>query len=974
MRKKMIFVLIITALVFFAPGSVLSAAAQNPQPGLPKTADSGNGSGEYLILFSIPPLSPEDVPAGIGPHEAETYAARIVARQAEQLQPELERYLTQGQLSLVAVRPDRNGMLVQVKDAAILTPLAHLPGVQGVYSSAKSVTCSGWSARDLKLALQAGSAAAPQLAPLAAAATDPVINIYHHAGGNWGQIYIKTTASIPVSMRLLRSGVVVGTGSGTAYSDGSYTFYPSSGSCDLLSDWDLYDGDTVEVTAHGSTVSTVVTPLDAWLNPTANNINGVTAASRQVKIELDTYASDPCVAAVNTSTVTSNTAGVFSKGYSDFNRRAIAIVWVLDANGNSTYANIRAYHIEAGIGWNSIDIYWKTNDAVTLTLSRGGGTLYTWNWTIQQGYDYIYFSLPSGDWIKAGDVIALSSAIGSMSYAVTPFSMSIDPATDKISGTAGPNRLIDTHIYRNYYSTCTSSGCLKTTANSSGAYSFSTALGLGDEVDVYTYDGEGNMQYGGWKVTPFMMAEIKYNDVGIRWLTDATLTVTLKDSSNSVKQTLTGIDFSTDDWMDWAYFDSATMVPGDHIEVTDGVTSLTMTVQALAPRLNTSTARLAGSSGNGHLKAILDDYRYGNLYYQSYCQETNVTTGSYSLAFSGSQIGPQDSGELYLTGPDGNFTYSSAIAFTLYLFLGSSYFDGYTETHGAAVTANLKRGGNVIATDTPTSDSHGLFEVNFSPEVTQVGDVVVVTTNEGSSATLTLPNLTIQADGPGNRLYGIAPANAPFSVSLWIDTSYWNSYGAEGMTKADASGNYSFSTVGLLNFDCQPVVPGAICTNGEARYSFPSKEHVLYSEIHNSEYVSPDSFEADDTYDTAQAITGLQHHTFHAAGDVDWVKFDVLQSDVDSGVKFLVRTLNLGPGMDTILELYDADGTTLLVSNDDAGDNTLASQIEWTPSAAGTYFVKVLPIDDYYTRYCGAFYDLSLLAQRSHAYLPQLTK
>ena len=50
--------------------------------------------------------------------------------------------------------------------------------------------------------------------------------------------------------------------------------------------------------------------------------------------------------------------------------------------------------------------------------------------------------------------------------------------------------------------------------------------------------------------------------------------------------------------------------------------------------------------------------------------------------------------------------------------------------------------------------------------------------------------------------------------------------------------------------------------------------------------------------------------------------------------------VELGTLTDSVMDLVDTDRETVLVENDDSGD-TLASHIEWTAPAAGTYFIMV---------------------------------
>lgn len=101
---------------------------------------------------------------------------------------------------------------------------------------------------------------------------------------------------------------------------------------------------------------------------------------------------------------------------------------------------------------------------------------------------------------------------------------------------------------------------------------------------------------------------------------------------------------------------------------------------------------------------------------------------------------------------------------------------------------------------------------------------------------------------------------------------------------------------------------------------------------------SADAFESDDTPASATTINTdgvAQTHNLHTVGDEDWFVFTAT-----AGVTYTVQTGDLGLSADTYLYLYDTEGTTLLASNDDYG-GTLASQIEWTAQADGTYYVMV---------------------------------
>ena len=100
----------------------------------------------------------------------------------------------------------------------------------------------------------------------------------------------------------------------------------------------------------------------------------------------------------------------------------------------------------------------------------------------------------------------------------------------------------------------------------------------------------------------------------------------------------------------------------------------------------------------------------------------------------------------------------------------------------------------------------------------------------------------------------------------------------------------------------------------------------------------PDAFEPDDTYTQASSISTdgtLQSHCFDEADDDDWLSFTGIADQ-----SYTIETLNLGVDADTILTLYDTDGTNEIKTDDDGGIG-FGSRIEWNPTVSGTYYVEV---------------------------------
>ena len=122
------------------------------------------------------------------------------------------------------------------------------------------------------------------------------------------------------------------------------------------------------------------------------------------------------------------------------------------------------------------------------------------------------------------------------------------------------------------------------------------------------------------------------------------------------------------------------------------------------------------------------------------------------------------------------------------------------------------------------------------------------------------------------------------------------------------------------------------------------------------EPAEPDDYEEDDSYQRANEIAAdgtLQTHNFHDTGDNDWVWFSAR-----SGCDYSIETSNLGSRSDTYVYLYAPDGQTQIESNDDGGDG-LASRIDWTAPAAGTYYVRIRNYDSS-VQGAGTNYDLGV--------------
>ncbi|MBF0549960.1 MAG: carboxypeptidase regulatory-like domain-containing protein [Deltaproteobacteria bacterium] len=120
--------------------------------------------------------------------------------------------------------------------------------------------------------------------------------------------------------------------------------------------------------------------------------------------------------------------------------------------------------------------------------------------------------------------------------------------------------------------------------------------------------------------------------------------------------------------------------------------------------------------------------------------------------------------------------------------------------------------------------------------------------------------------------------------------------------------------------------------------------------------VPPDQYEPDDTPAQAKVIVindVPQHHNFDHPGDQDWVKFYGAMGEV-----YTIKTSNLGSNCDTVIELYDSDGATLLRKVDNGGPGE-PETLEWTCPKESLYYVRVYDADPRAFEY-GTQYDLAV--------------
>lgn len=805
--------------------------------------------------------------------------------------------------------------------------------------------------------------------------TDPSIDVYAPTGSDWTYVRGVTTPSTEVSLLIWRAGQVVGSGVTTSYFDGYYSIYPEwLGGCYGDYSWVLQPGDVVEVTAHSSTVSTVVASLSAWMDPVSDTVSGKTLPGALIETWVY-FDGELCIYSLDGLPNLSDGSGNFTTSFSgqvDVNRNDYGSVYVRDINGNSTFIWVDAYHIYHYFYDGEFGGTLKPYTDFTATLSRSAITIDTYTGATEyDGWFYGWFS----ETPQSGDQISVIGGGISMSFTVAELDATVDPGANQVSGTTSPGRRVLGYLEKNDWNwpitTCFYDGdCKSILADGSGNFTLSTTsvdLVRGDVAWLNIYDSEGNAQYAQLHATSIHANSIWAEVEGLWGTPGEYLTINHRDSSNNIQETINDWASSWDGYY-WVWLNY--LQPGDHIEVGNGVITETMTVQDITASVNNATDLISGTAPDGKIIAEFWDYQREYDWWEGSCQETNASGGGYNLNFNTEGIEAADEADIRFVGPDGHYTYRWAHAFDANIYyMYNGYIWGYTLYPSSSVTVELWDGSTLIKTKSDTSWwDDGLYELDLEQNL--VAGQRVVVSSSGLTADVTLPLLTLNQDVVNNRLYGQAPPNEMTLASLRQEykcsKNGWCARWFDVLTTANGEGNYSASFDGLRFLNgytdqCFNVQVGRECSYPLLTY-YRSDEHALIVDDSSNMYpVGADTYEPDNSSAAAVAYTGTSSHTFHTAGDVDWIAISISPDKV--GKTHYLTTNRLGSLADTVLELYGTNGTSLLAYDDDGGGG-FASKIAWTPVSAGTYYVKIMPYNSSWAGNCGATYDFFIYTEQ----------
>ncbi|MEJ5312349.1 MAG: Ig-like domain-containing protein [Anaerolineae bacterium] len=129
--------------------------------------------------------------------------------------------------------------------------------------------------------------------------------------------------------------------------------------------------------------------------------------------------------------------------------------------------------------------------------------------------------------------------------------------------------------------------------------------------------------------------------------------------------------------------------------------------------------------------------------------------------------------------------------------------------------------------------------------------------------------------------------------------------------------------------------------------------------------IAADAYEVDDNAANATELLFTngytQAHNIHSESNPDWIKFYAV-----AGFTYTLSTTDLGGHADTVLYLYDTDGSTIIDYNDDYWELGFSSRIDWQPGVSGMYYASVVHWDPW-AYGCTTAYGLSVASNDTTA-------
>jgi uncharacterized repeat protein (TIGR01451 family) len=211
--------------------------------------------------------------------------------------------------------------------------------------------------------------------------------------------------------------------------------------------------------------------------------------------------------------------------------------------------------------------------------------------------------------------------------------------------------------------------------------------------------------------------------------------------------------------------------------------------------------------------------------------------------------------------------------------------------------------------------------------------------------------ITLDGEDPGAILFNGGPS---LMRGLAQDRNSFKLYWAEGFESEYSYGppfavRSSFADGGISGQPVATAIAGMAAQN-DAPFSLVLHYPSVAPATCPADSGEPNDAAANAT--TVQVGTPLTDRNFHTGSDVDWFVVNLT-----GGLRYRISAQAAGSDADTLLDLYAANGTTLLVSNDDIATGQTDSQLLLDAPFSGNYLARVsnrtsaaaLPCNNRYT-------------------------
>lgn len=262
----------------------------------------------------------------------------------------------------------------------------------------------------------------------------------------------------------------------------------------------------------------------------------------------------------------------------------------------------------------------------------------------------------------------------------------------------------------------------------------------------------------------------------------------------------------------------------------------------------------------------------------------------------------------------------------LFIILALALFAIILSTTSTAELFSAQNTFSILSNTTQSNETNSLSLTTLSVHNETNITLIDPTNNEVHSSN----QFTIQLSNVSENL----------TCVVWGNWSSWSAKTTTNNTNL-TNGTYVLAVLnatGLVHGKYYTWAVNCSSQSNTSDYRFSTNETFRYA--NETLLASMDGYEFDNTSSEAKTIPtngSIQHHSFFPAGDVDWMKFAAR-----AGERYLIRTMDLAPGVDTVLQLYSTDASTLINQSDDEVDGVLRwSKLLWTAPTDGIYYLKV---------------------------------